>query len=303
MRCPGRRLIARTRGTLAEERPDLVNQWVDEVNKDVTPDTVQAASNYRATWQGGCFCKHCNAPHPSWQAPVAKRIAGSNCPYCSGRKVCVCQSIAALYPDLVKELDPESIPELDPHTVGPGSTKSASWVCTIHGSWAAQIFRRVRGTGCPSCAISARRGARPRRGLLRDECPDIHAQLHPTLNGDLEALNGITCGSRAKLWWLCNEDKNRPQGCQHEHAWRATVLHRCKKRKPSGCPYCAGRQVCQCKSISKLKPELLQFWDYSRNPTIKPDNLGLGSDLRYGGIMSVVQQMRSMYGRSHHPIS
>ncbi len=26
----------------------------------------------------------------------------------------MCQSIAALYPDLVKELDPESIPELDP---------------------------------------------------------------------------------------------------------------------------------------------------------------------------------------------
>ncbi len=162
MRCPGRRLITRTRGTLAEERPDLVKQWVDEANKDATPDTVGAGSDFRATWQCGCFCKHCSAPHPSWQAPVTRRTAGTNCPYCSGHKVCVCQSIAALYPDLVKELDPVSTPKLDPHTVGPGSNISASWVCAMHGSWTARIRDRVSRTGCPSCALSANCGAQTR---------------------------------------------------------------------------------------------------------------------------------------------
>jgi len=280
MRCPGRRLINLKRGTLAEERPDLVKQWVDEANNDTTPDTVGAGSDYRATWQCGCSCKHCSAPHPSWQATIPSRRAGTNCPYCSGNRVCVCQSIAALYPDLAKELDPGSNLELDPYSVSPGSKISASWVCTMHGSWVTQVGLRVRGTGCPSCARSAKRGPQPGRGLLRDECPDIHAQLHPTLNGDLKALDGITCGSRAKLWWLCKEDKNRPQGCQHEHAWRTTVLHRCHKRRPSGCPFCTGRQVCQCNSISKLKPQLVPFWDYSRNSTIKPDDLGPGSNLK-----------------------
>ena len=303
MRCPGRRLITRRRGTLAEERPDLVKQWVDEADKDATPDTVRAGSNYRATWQCGCSCKHCSAPHPSWQARVISRTAGSNCPYCSGNKVYVCQSIAVLYPDLVKELDPESIPELDPNTVGPGSAISTSWVCTMHGSWVARIFNRVGGTGCPSCAHSARCGARRRRGLVKDECPEIFAQLHPTLNGNLKAMDGITCGSDAKLWWLCKEDKNKPQGCQHEHAWQASVDSRRRKRAPPGCPFCYGRQVCQCNSISKLKPELLQFWDYSRNSIIKPDNRGLWSSRRHGGITTFMQQMRSMYGRPYHPIS
>jgi len=223
MRCPGRRLITQKRGTLAEERPDLVNQWVDEANKDATPDTLRAGSRYVATWQGSCSCKHCGAPHASWQAPVQARTAGSNCPYCSGHKVFVWQSIAALYPDLAKELDPGSNPELDPKSLGTGSSRSASWVCVMHGSWVAKVHSRVVGSGCPSCAISASRGARPGRGLLRDECPEIFAQLHPTLNENVKAPDGITCGSQAKLWWLCKEDKNRPLGCQHEHAWHITV--------------------------------------------------------------------------------
>jgi len=277
-RCPGRRLIPRVRGTLAEERPDLVKQWVDAANKDATSDTVGAGSHYRATRQCGRSCKHCSAPHASWQAAVSNRTAGTNCPCCSGTNVCVCQSLAALHPDLVKELDPGSTPELDPNTVGPYSNKSASWVCATHGSWVARIAARVKGSGCPSCAISARCGLSiPRRGLLRDECPDTLAQLHSTLNGNLEALDRITCGSDKALWWLCKEDKNRPQGCQHEHAWRAKVSNRCQKVRPTGCPFCTGREVCQCNSISQLRPELLQFWDFSRNSVIKPDKLGIAS--------------------------
>jgi len=280
MLCPGRRLIPRTRGTLAEERPDLVKQWVDAADEDATPDTVGAGSGYRATWQCGCSCEHCSAPHASWQTTVRDRTNtwGTNCPYCSGRKVCVCQSIAVLYPHLVKEMDLGSSSALDPKSLGCGSNKYASWMCVTHGSWVAKVEDRVRGNGCPSCAISARCGAaKPVRGLVKDECPETFAQLHPTLNGDLKALDGITCGSNAVLWWLCNEDKHRPQGCQHEHAWQARVNNRCQKVRPTGCPFCTGREVCQCNSISKLRPEVLQFWDFSRNSIIKPDNLGLAS--------------------------
>jgi len=279
-RCPGRRLITRRCGTLAEERLDLVKQWMDEANKDVTPYTVTAGSCYLATWQCGCSCKHCNAAHPPWQASVQKRAAGNNCPYCSGYKVCVCQSLAALYPDLLKELNPESILELDPASVGPSSDKSASWVCAMHGSWVSQISQRTRvsGSGCPSCAHSAKRCvSRPERGFVKDECPEIFAQLHRTLNGDLKGLDRISCGSKAEVWWLCKQDKNRPPGCQHEHAWQARVAHRCSKRKPTGCPFCAGTQVCQCNSISKLKPEVMPFWDCSRNSPMNPENLGLWS--------------------------
>jgi len=152
-RCPGRRLITRKRGTLAEEWPDLVKQWVDEANKDVTLYTVTAGSCYLATWQCGCSCKHCKAPHPPWQASVQKRAAGNNCPYCCGYKVCVCQSIAALYPDLVKALDPKSILELDPNSVGPGSNKLASWVCAMHGSWLPKLESGSLAAGARAARI------------------------------------------------------------------------------------------------------------------------------------------------------
>jgi len=151
--CPGIRLISRGHRTLAEERPDLVKQWVDEAGKDATPDAVTAASCYVATWQCGRSCKHCSAPHPSWQTSVQIRTAGNNCPYCSGTEVCVCQSLVILYPDLVKEVDLESILELDPYSVGPYSVKSASWVCAMHGSWVPRLAPGSMAAGAQAARI------------------------------------------------------------------------------------------------------------------------------------------------------
>lgn len=57
-------------------------------------------------------------------------------------------------------------------------------------------------------------------GLLRILRPELFAQLHPTLNGDLaEIAETVTCGSDRKLYWLCPEARNRPPGCPHEHIW------------------------------------------------------------------------------------
>ena len=39
--------------SLAEERPDLAQQWIQERNGDLTPESVPAGSKFRAAWRCG----------------------------------------------------------------------------------------------------------------------------------------------------------------------------------------------------------------------------------------------------------
>ena len=145
--------MSRGHGTLAQERPDLADQWDHKSNGTVTPNTVQAASGCTATWRCGICCKECGNPHV-WQAKVSQRTkpSGRNCPACSGRKVCSCHSLATLRPDLMLEwADTNS---LDPHTLGCSSVQKALWTCSKdpeHGSWSAAIGCRAgsHASGCP----------------------------------------------------------------------------------------------------------------------------------------------------------
>lgn len=168
----------------------------------------------------------------------------------------------------MEQWDWEANKGIDPSQVGLSSFVRASWICPEHGPWVTMVCNRAyRGSGCPECAKSARRGPRAKRGLLKDEHPEIFAQLHPTLNGDLRAGKSITSGSGRRLWWLCTEDRHRPAGCQHEHAWQARV----SDRRQGGCPFCAGVRVCPCTSVARKEPAVLQFWHPSRNAGLSPD--------------------------------
>lgn len=279
---PGRRPVSRGRGTLAEERPDLLQQWDFDANT-VKPDTVAACSHYKATWRCGKCCEHCGTPH-SWRTAIDRRVSlGTNCPCCSGRKVCRCRSVAAQRPDLMQQWDWEANADADPERLGLASSAKVSWVCPAHGSWPAKIGERVRGTGCPACAIVAKHSPRSKRGLLKDEHPELIAQLHPTLNGEFADLAGtLTCGSRKRLYWLCTDSNNRPDGCQHDHIWQARVSSRCQNRQhfSAGCPFCAGKRVCPCNSLACKEPGVLQLWDYDKNVDFSPDQVGTASQRR-----------------------
>ena len=200
------RLISRGRGTLAQERPDLVREWDADANGGITPETVQAGAAYIATWRCGNCCKQCGEPHV-WQAQVSGRaIDCRKCPLCSGHKVCFCQSLAEQRKDLMDEWDVEGNarvnPPLNPWSLGLGSRKKALWKCPKHGIWPASIKNRTMGTtGCPDCANNANRLPKVRRGRMKDEFPEVYAQLHPTLNGNhnLESAEHLTAGSAKKL--------------------------------------------------------------------------------------------------------
>ena len=271
----GNRLISRGRGTLAQERPDLVDQWDHELNEDVAPDSVQAGSSYMATWRCG---NECGKPH-SWQAMVTQRtrVLGTKCPVCSGNKVCSCQSLATLRPNLMLEWADEN--SLDPNTLGCSSGQKALWTCSRcpeHGSWPAEIGHRAQPplSGCPECANEFKCGPRGAQGSVKDEFPEVYAQLLP-VPWRLDFLEGLTSGSHQKVWWRCTETQNRSPNCPHEHVWQAKVQNRCLGA--SGCPFCSGLRVCPCESIAEKAQGMLVFWHFDRNMDVSPEQVGFHS--------------------------
>ena len=286
-------------GSLAEERPDLARQWIHESNGSHTPSSVSAASDFMASWRCDRGCEHCGLPH-EWVAKVAARSQrGNGCPFCSGTKICRCRSLAANNPELMEQWDWDGNQGTDPYSVGCCSSKKVSWTCPEHGQWDATPGMRVQlGSGCPECARQRSLRPRPQRGPLRDELPDVYAELHPTKNSGIDSEK-LTCGSQRKVWWLCRSNESRPVGCQHEHAWKTSVARRCAKPNPTGCPFCSGRRVCPCNCLAVVHPALLQYWDTAKNV----DALGEPLDPLWLGVHSnskVWWRHECAEGRVHH---
>ena len=261
-------------GSMAKERPDLAKQWVQELNGDVTPEAVSAGSHFRAAWQCESGCGVCGNPHV-WYCRVKERcIIGSGCPSCSGRKVCYCHSLAKQHPELLDEWDYEANVGIDPESLVCHSNKEVCWTCPEHGQWAARIHNRVKCSGCPACSLRER--GHSKRGLLKDERPDLYAEVHLTLNTDIDVSN-LTCGSNKEIWWLCKAEDGRPEGCTCEHIWNAVIYSRCHKTNPKNCPFCGDYTVCLCKSVANLCPDVMPFWCYALNLRLDPEAVGAAS--------------------------
>ena len=180
---------------------------------------------------------------------------------------------------------------LDPEQIGVSSNRKVSWVCSLHGPWLATVKSRAAGTGCPGCAnLNSSRNA-SNRGLLKDEHPELIAQLQPTKNEHLD-LDKVTSGSGLKAVWVCRERKNAPLGCTHAHEWSATILNRTSLG--CGCPFCSGRVVCPCKSLAVKAPEVAAQWHPTRNGDKLPDQVAA-----YSHVIVWWQHVSELTGEVH----
>ena len=122
----------------------LMTEWNWERNIDISPSTLTLGSNKKVWWK-------CAKGH-EWQALVNSRSKGHGCPYCSGRKVTVENSIFSISPELMKEWDWEKN-DISPKELAPQSSKKVWWKCQFCGeSWNTTVAHRYGGTGCPACA-------------------------------------------------------------------------------------------------------------------------------------------------------
>ena len=204
---------------LGTTHPLLAAQWHPEKNGELTPQMVVSGTSRKVWWR-------CEMGH-SWQATIASRAKGSDCPVCAGKVVVAGENdLASQFPQIAAQWDMEANGGLLPSEVTHYSNKRIWWRCGLGHTWKTTVASRTSaGSNCPYCG-----GKKVLAGFndLASRDPEMAAQWHPTLNGSLRP-DMVTAGSSKKVWWQC------VQG----HAWHAVIQSRTKHRY--GCPVCAGK--------------------------------------------------------------
>lgn len=91
--------------------------------------------------------------------------------------------------------------------------------------------------------------------------PELVKEWDYEKNSDLD-INVLTHGSSKKVWWKCSI-------CNH--SWNAIIKSRARLKR--GCPKCAG---IFSDPITITHPELIDFWDYSKNDDLSPQDMTAG---------------------------
>ena len=206
---------------LATTHPALASEWDQEKNGDLTPKKISYGSDRKVWWR--CALGH------EWQATSKTRVRmATGCPVCAGRVALTgYNDLKTQYPLIAAEWNYEKNAPLTPEQVVAGSNRTVWWRCSLGHEWRAAITYRAIGTNqCPYCT-----GNKVLVGFndLATIDPEVAAQWHPTLNGELLPTQ-VTAGTHRRVWWFC------PKG----HIWRTAVANRTNAKKRTGCPVCVG---------------------------------------------------------------
>lgn len=221
--CPvcANRMILPGTNDLATTHPELVVEWHPTKNGDLTPQKVGAGYRKKVWWI-------CEKGH-EWQSAVHTRVQQvSGCPVCANYIVQTgYNDLATLFPAVAAQWHPTRNGNLKPEEIVAGSNRSVWWQCSFGHAWRATVVDRTRGTtSCPYCT---NRKVLEGFNDLATVCPEVAAQWHPTLNGELTPQQ-VTAGSSRRIWWICAEG----------HVWRTAVYNRAGRDKRTGCPVCMG---------------------------------------------------------------
>ncbi|KAL3134596.1 hypothetical protein ABBQ38_006429 [Trebouxia sp. C0009 RCD-2024] len=128
--------------------PELQQQWHVDSNRHLGAVKVKPKSRVQAVWE----CNKCPAGQPHvWTALVSSRTRGTQCPYCSNRRVCVHNSLATIAPEVATYWD-RNKNENTPEQVLAGSNSRAEWKCPgCNHEWKTQIF--YLGCLCACCIL------------------------------------------------------------------------------------------------------------------------------------------------------
>lgn len=138
---------------------------------------------------------------------------------------------------------------------------------------------RSDGPGPGVAVRSGQRVPQPGESLL-ERCPEVAAELHPVLNGSVQASQ-IRVGSADRFWWLCSV-------CGHE--WRTSASKRTwrgpRNQTPRGCPRCrkkaAGRRLSTPavgQSLATRYPAVAAEWHPDRNGQVRAQDVFPGSNI------------------------
>lgn len=177
--------------SLALHFPNTARQYAADRN-DLTVEEVTAGSNRQMVWQCALNGEH------TWEDSPDHRTAGYRgsgrldlalCPFCTNRRLCPSNSLAARYSKLAAEFDREANFPLTPETViGAKSVKKYVWRCAAGHSFIQRLSHRIAGHGCPdsscvqvsvSSAHEALRDALEAQGLSVESNVRIETRERP----------------------------------------------------------------------------------------------------------------------------
>ncbi len=229
--------------------PDIAKEWHPTLNGDLQPCNVGNRSSHEVWWL-------CPKGHAYKKSIVNRTVKGQSCPTCRREE----HSLSRVHPELLVDWDYEKNVDTQPDDVFYGSERKVWWKCSAGHSYEQAICNRSMGQGCPICANKTHVGVDANKSLAVLS-PDIAKEWHPSLNGDLTPYD-VHNGSSMKVWWLCDRG----------HDYQKTIAKRTLRGQ--GCPTCR----LEDRSLARIHPELLEFWDYEKNTDIKPEEVFFGSE-------------------------
>ena len=242
---------------LATLNPKLTKEWHPTKNGDLTPFDVTIKSNNIVWWKCDKGDDH------EWDASIASRSSGSNCPICVGQKVVFSNSLAKTHEYLITEWHPTKNGNLTPFDITSGSNLDVWWKCDKGDDHIYECTpkERTRGGNCSICAG---------KKVVLSNClatlrPELAKEWHPIKNGNITPYD-FTVGSNMKVWWKC------PKG--EDHVWEAGINSRAGG---NGCAICAGQIVVNSNCLAILNPKLSKQWHPIKNGDLTPYNVTLFS--------------------------
>lgn len=129
---------------LATTNSELAKEWNYEKNKKLTPNDVKEGAHTIVWWK-------CKKGH-EYRAAINQRAYGSNCPYCSNRKLLIgYNDLATVNPELAREWNYEKNGLLKPTDVMSGTKRVVWWKCKKGHEYKTQVSVRNKGHDCPVC--------------------------------------------------------------------------------------------------------------------------------------------------------
>jgi hypothetical protein len=237
------------RSLAAPQWRKVAAEWHPELNGDLRPCDVYAGENKKRWW----LCPGKRAPdgellQHKYEAGTSQRTSyQTGCPYCANRKPCPrTNTLSALFPEIAAQLHPTLNGDITADDVIAGGGRKLWWLCPgkrapngelVQHKYEAGTGTRTRKTNPTSCPYCTGRKLCPRTNTLSTLFPEIAAELHPTLNGDITA-DDVIAGEAGKRWWLC-PGKIALNGELVQHEYEAQTSARTRQTSPTGCPECA----------------------------------------------------------------
>jgi hypothetical protein len=269
--------LKKSSDTFGSVFPNLLSEW-DYDKNNISPFEVAPKSKLKVWW----VCPHSH----EYEKTIISRANGYDCPNCSSKKrsnsarkvrIAKTGTLDIEYPEIATQWDFHRN-NTKPSDFPPGSKIKVWWLCSNKHSWMATISNRTKqNQGCPICFKQNQKeislnSAITRLGSLKEHNPSFLKEWDNDKNIDIKPSE-ITLNNKRKVWWLCS----------NHHSFSQSPNDR---NNGHGCPICSKQKKIESYKLKILEnrgsfednnPNLLKYWDYSKNKNISPNNVTSGS--------------------------